>query len=326
MNSLLVTSDSHKQNLVETFGKLYKRNILTDITLVTEDHIQINAHKIVLCAGSEFFSDFLLGSSNGNGSNTLMFLRGVTESHLVPLLEYLYFGETSVSQHLVEEFIKLSNDLKVSDLCKNREQATDDTKEAYLLVDSIKTETITTVTDKDEDEEPENNEPTFIGSYQDMSQEKSLKSRNKHDKSSLKFNKLGQCPWCGKQMMATSLGLHIRSLHKKAKLKCDYCSYEATRKDTLKDHLMRHHGIGYKYICDVSGCDFKTTRPSKLSNHKNEIHVPFKGGNINPEIEKANALSNKSDTNTYKCDIPGCEFMVMKSGELMEHKFSKHRG
>ena len=137
MNSLLVTSDSHKQNLVETFGKLYKRNILTDITLVTEDHIQINAHKIVLCAGSEFFSDFLLGSSNGNGSNTLMFLRGVTESHLVPLLEYLYFGETSVSQHLVEEFIKLSNDLKVSDLCKNREQATDDTKEAYLLVDSI---------------------------------------------------------------------------------------------------------------------------------------------------------------------------------------------
>ena len=323
----LYASETHKSGLIETFGKLYKRNILTDVTLVTEDLIKIRAHKIVLCAGSEFFNDFLLESSCGG--NTLMFLRGVTESVLLPLLEFLYLGETRVQTKSLDDFIKIAHDLKISAVGKEDQNNSEGTEE-YLLEDDIKAENITT----DIIEEPhhvEAAEKNPIG-YDLLGQP----VYQQEDQLSMKYNeqiheKKRGCPWCGKVMKRSSLSLHISSLHKKTKFNCDHCSFEANRKDKLKDHLMNAHNIGYKFICDFNGCNFKTTRPSKLANHKNQFHFQNEEGEtVSFKLAETSKVSDKMETSgtndEYKCDLPRCAFIASNPGELMEHKFSSHRG
>ena len=317
-------SEKHQSRLIKTFGKLYKSNILTDVTLVTEDHITIQAHKIVLCAGSEFFNDFLVGSSCG--SNTLMYLRGVSESILRPLLEFLYLGETRVPQKSFDDFMNIANDLKISDIGK------DDKKEAQLLENDIKTEDIT----NDINEDPSNVEPEPDSTGYDsfgqpvFHQEDKPRKKYTYNKTSEWANKTSECHFCGKVMKASSLGLHIRSLHEKTfKFKCDHCPFEATRKDKIKDHLMQVHSIGYKFICDFSGCNFKTIRPSKLSIHKYKCHFLDEGETANVELAETRKVSDKIETSgtndKYKCDLPECAFIASNPGELMEHKFSRHR-
>ena len=53
-----LTSDVHNTQLVQTFGHLFRNKILTDVTLLCEDKFKIEAHKVVLCAGSNFFREF----------------------------------------------------------------------------------------------------------------------------------------------------------------------------------------------------------------------------------------------------------------------------
>lgn len=377
----LYASETYKSGLIETFEKLYKRNILTDVTLVTEDHIKIQAHKIVLCAGSEFFNDFLVGSSCSG--NTLMFLRGVTESVLRPLLEFLYLGETRVQQKSLDDFVKIAHDLKISALGKE-DQINSEGTEEHLMEDDIKTEDVTTdIVEPNVVEAPEINPIGYNLLGQPVYQQEDhgnmeyngqmhpcplcgkvmkgtslgLHIRSIHDKMQFKcdhcsfeakrkyrlkdhlvsVHSIGEneqtrgCPWCGKVMKTTSLSLHISSFHKKTKFKCEHCSFEAKRKDALKDHLMNAHSIGYKFICDFSGCNFKTTRPSRLANHKYQFHFQKQEGEtVSFELAETSKVSDKMETSgtndKYKCDLPRCAFIASNPGELMEHKFSTHRG
>ena len=94
---------------------------------------------------------------------------------------------------------------------------------------------------------------------------------------------------------------------------------------------MQVHSIGNKFICDhYSGCTFKTTRPSKLAIHKYKCHFHDEGETANVELAEASKkVSDKMETSgtndKYKCDLPECAFIASNPGELMEHKFSRHR-
>ena len=53
-------------NIREYFGKLRDDQRSFDVTLVTDDGQHIKAHKIILSAGSHFFSDIFLKSNQTN--------------------------------------------------------------------------------------------------------------------------------------------------------------------------------------------------------------------------------------------------------------------
>ena len=46
-------------NVFNSFSQLKASDIFTDVTLVSDDNKQIQAHKIILSAGSEYFRDIL---------------------------------------------------------------------------------------------------------------------------------------------------------------------------------------------------------------------------------------------------------------------------
>ena len=83
---------------------------LFDVTLVTDDDQHIQAHKIILSAGSQFFRDIFL---KNNQTNMLIYLKGINSVQLVIVLDFIYNGEASVAQEELKEFLETGKELRV---------------------------------------------------------------------------------------------------------------------------------------------------------------------------------------------------------------------
>ena len=112
-----LTSGVHNTQLVQTFGDLFRNKILTDVTLLCEDSFKIEAHKVILCAGSNFFREFFTTNSN---DNIILYMRGIPKHHLMPLVQFLYYGETTVPNKQVQEILKVAKELEISSLDEDK--------------------------------------------------------------------------------------------------------------------------------------------------------------------------------------------------------------
>ena len=84
-------SNSFKDNIVKSLGYLRQEKNLFDVTLVSDDHNHVSAHKLVLSASSEYFRD-IFRKSNLPQSQMLLCLEGVNSQELNNVLEYMYNG------------------------------------------------------------------------------------------------------------------------------------------------------------------------------------------------------------------------------------------
>ena len=83
-----------QKNVSQSFGLLRQEEDLFDVTLVSEDEIQIPAHKLVLSASSSFFKSILRKNAH---SHPLLYLGGVNSRKLHFILDYIYHGSSTVS-------------------------------------------------------------------------------------------------------------------------------------------------------------------------------------------------------------------------------------
>ena len=113
MNGIVLTSDNHSNQFVQTFSDLYRNNILTDVTLICDDKVKLSAHKLVLCAGSSFFRDHFISNPHDRPQ---MYLKGVKQQFLLPLLQFMYHGETTITEDILNNILKLAKDLEISGL------------------------------------------------------------------------------------------------------------------------------------------------------------------------------------------------------------------
>merc|ERR1712129_392311 len=100
-------------NIRESFKTLREEKRLFDVTLVTDDGQHIQAHKMVLSAGSKFFSDIFRKT---NYSNMLIYLKGVSSAELEPITEFLYNGEAFITQEYLTHFLGTAKELQIKGL------------------------------------------------------------------------------------------------------------------------------------------------------------------------------------------------------------------
>ena len=81
-------------NAAKAFSLFKNEDYLYDVTLVSDDHKQISAHKLVLSASSEYFNDIF---KNSKHSHPLLCLDGVNNQDLNDILDYIYNGEVQIS-------------------------------------------------------------------------------------------------------------------------------------------------------------------------------------------------------------------------------------
>ena len=100
--------DTH---ISSSLNDLYPKGKFTDVTLVSDDQIQFEAHKFVLSACSPVVKNLLL---NNPHSHPLIYLRGVMHQELKSILEFMYLGEVKIPQNYVGQFVKTSKDLQIA--------------------------------------------------------------------------------------------------------------------------------------------------------------------------------------------------------------------
>merc|ERR1719322_1119613 len=105
--------DEFDKNIREYFSSLRKDGRMFDVTLATEDDQQIQAHRIILSAGSTFFSNIFL---NTHHSNILVYLKGIRIAQLESLIDFIYSGEVYITQEDLKLFLEAGKELQVKGL------------------------------------------------------------------------------------------------------------------------------------------------------------------------------------------------------------------
>ena len=82
---------------------------LFDVTIACDDD-QVGAHKLMLSAGSKFFQKILQKTQS---SHPFLYIRGCKVEEMKSILDFLYYGEASVEQGDVQNFMSLAQDLQI---------------------------------------------------------------------------------------------------------------------------------------------------------------------------------------------------------------------
>ena len=101
------------RNVSNSFSILRQETRLYDVTLVSNDHQQVSAHKLVLSACSEVFSTIF---NSNNGSNMMLYLDSVDVRELNIMLDYIYQGEAQVHHDYLDRFLEIATKFKLSGL------------------------------------------------------------------------------------------------------------------------------------------------------------------------------------------------------------------
>ena len=83
-----------------------------DVTLACEDE-QIQAHKVILSACSQFFRNILRRNPH---QHPLLYLKGVKYTELQSVLNFMYHGEVNVAQEDLNSFLAVAEDLRIKGL------------------------------------------------------------------------------------------------------------------------------------------------------------------------------------------------------------------
>ena len=103
---------NYQESLKSMFSVMREDGDFADVTLVCEDE-SIKAHQVVLSASSLFFRNLLKTLSH---PHPIVYMRGVKADHLSALLDFIYLGNTEITQDLVSDFLLLAEELKVEGL------------------------------------------------------------------------------------------------------------------------------------------------------------------------------------------------------------------
>jgi len=99
-----------EDNIRHSFQALRHKQKLFDVTLATDDGHQIDAHRVILSSGSDFFGDVF---SKCTQTNMLVYLKGILKSELENIIDFIYNGETFVTQQELNSFLVTAQELKV---------------------------------------------------------------------------------------------------------------------------------------------------------------------------------------------------------------------
>ena len=107
-------------NVSKSFGLLRNEEYLHDVTLVSDDHKQVPAHKLVLSACSEYFRDIFKNTSSSRHSHPLLCLDGISSTDLENILEYIYNGEIQIYQDNLDRFLSVAQRFKLEGLLNEK--------------------------------------------------------------------------------------------------------------------------------------------------------------------------------------------------------------
>ena len=218
-----------------SFDILRQEKDFFDVTLVSDDETQIQAHKLVLSACSDFFKTILRKNSH---SHPLLYLSGINSTCLSLILDYIYQGEVQIYQNQLDNFLEVAQKLKIEGLLSTEEP---ETKHDPHFEDQ-KVESFPAGPD-----------------YTERKVAKTVQARSGHDEKVVSLTDMSEVDEKIQQLMEKRDGI----------FHCKACDYRSNQSHHMKEHIERHID-GLSYPCHF--CD-KTYRFSNtLRKHIKKFH------------------------------------------------------
>ena len=134
-NSIRLCWDQFQTNVPRAFENVRSSTDFSDVTLIAEDDSPIEAHRVILAAGSKFFQNILSASSTKRHPHPLIYLRGVGGDDLNSLLDFLYTGKTCIEQRKLGYFLELAKQFGMKGLDEEEESENIETEQENLKED-----------------------------------------------------------------------------------------------------------------------------------------------------------------------------------------------
>ena len=108
-----------QEDFSKKIGPLKDDPDFADVTLVSEDGVQVEAHKVILAASSPFLQALLKRNQH---THPLIYMRKVKSEDLLALVDFLYLGEATVDQEHLDSFLLLGAELQLEGLMDQKSE------------------------------------------------------------------------------------------------------------------------------------------------------------------------------------------------------------
>ena len=219
----------------QSFSVLREEADFYDVTLVSDDHTQISAHKLVLSASSGFFKSILRKNPH---SHPLLYLSGVDSTSLGFVLDYIYQGEVQIYQNQLDNFLEVAQKLKIEGLLSTEEP--EDKNDSHVV--DRKAESFPTRPD-----------------YTEVKVVKTDHTRTGNIEKVVSVTDMAEVDEKTEQLMEKIDGI----------FHCKACDYSSRNSIHMKEHVERHID-GLSYSCQI--CDKKFSSRNSLREHLYSFH------------------------------------------------------
>jgi hypothetical protein len=241
-----IASEDFGAKSAEHFRGLVGSPEFADVTLVSQDHQRIPAHRVILSSGCSFFREVL--AAEPSAQRPLLYLRGISSEVLEALVTFLYTGRADVEQVLLRQFMAVGEDLGVVGLVKDMgvytggdgEYSTEDIAEKVFVEEKV------THAVKPEPIDFKNS--TKLGKPSGHPLTKGTRTNRKFNPNEKKIicpkksqDGTYQCPFCARKVRDMSnMRRHLQK-HDNIEFPCSKCDHIANTEYNLRNHMKRSH-------------------------------------------------------------------------------------
>ena len=304
-----LTWHSYANHYQGVLSNLFESGESSDITLVCDEQVKFKAHKFILKSCSPVFESIL---DETHDSKSVVYLRGVNQLELKPILNFIYSGQASFYQERMKDFLKTGKDLQIKEI-KEVPEEEEMADNGENMAEKPHHDVISEEDDSDSADENEIGSST-VG-YK-TSQQISVPSNS------------SQCPQCNAVFAHTrSLMRHVRSEHEGVKYPCNQCDYKALDQGNMNKHIESVHE-GVKYPC--SQCAYKATEHTGLKRHIESVHegVRYPCSQCDYKATKQSSLKIHIESihEGVKYPCSQCDYKATTQSSVKKHIESVHEG
>lgn len=245
-NKFCLKWDDFKETVSKTFQNLCMDKNFSDVTLISEGNLKIEAHKVILAASSPVFQEILKQNPH---SNPLIYMRGIKSNDLDAIVDFIYQGEVNIYEEDLNNFLMISHELKLKGLSGfergEEEQLKTDIKQPKA--EHFENEKIEPINDISLNLENEDHKDTSLISVTTNGDYKEL---DEQIYSMMEKLDLGwKCQICGKTNKdKQKIKLHIEGMHLEAgSHPCKQCEAVVKTREAMRHHIYKRHRIA-RYI------------------------------------------------------------------------------
>ena len=297
-----------KPSLSENLQELFYEKHFADVTLVSDDGIQLTAHKVILSACSLVFRNMLV---NNPHPHPLLFMRGIKKTHLMSILKFMYCGETQIPQDSIDEFVSICRDLQINDIESSCDLNTP-VDDGQALEDN---------TEKNENEykeDPPNSMQHTIQKHE-ISEENVSKEIIEIDLDT-EAAKTNLNPHLGQNMPVKSNNENFGVLELHA---CKECDYKTANISNLRRHkYIKHDNPKHQYKCQH--CDFKATLQEYVIRHIKTMHRSKVYDHKMPTPDDLKKQQQKVQHDGVSFSCSECAYTTRWAKDISSHKALNH--